>query len=108
MATSELQSTLAQFVDFARSLRGDEKGEAQTFLDHFFRALGHVGAIEAGATFEFRVAKKPGSAQLELIKGPEARARGGKKFADLLWPGRVLIEMKQRGAKLERHYDHGL
>jgi hypothetical protein len=62
-ATGELQSALAQFVTFARSLKGDEKGEAQTFLDHFFRALGHKGVIEAGATFEFRVAKKPGSPQ---------------------------------------------
>ncbi len=58
-----------------------------------------------GATFEFRIAKKPGTAQLELIKGDGAQAKGGKKFADLLWPERVLIEMKSRGAKLERHYD---
>jgi hypothetical protein len=82
---AELQSSLAQFVTFARSLKGDEKSEAQSFLDQFFRALGHASAIEAGATFEFRVAKKPGSAQLELIKGePELKGKGGKKFADLL------------------------
>jgi SAM-dependent methyltransferase len=107
VATAELQSALAQFVTFARSLKGDEKSEAQSFLDHFFRALGHAGVIEAGATFEFRVAKKPGSPQLELIKGNGAgmRAKGGKKFADLLWPDRVLIEMKSRGEKLEKHYD---
>ena len=106
MATSELQSALAQFVGFARSLRGDEKSEAQLFLDHFFRALGHGGVQEAGATFEFRIAKKPGSAQLELVKGePAAKAKGGKKFADLIWPARVLIEMKQRGANLGKHYD---
>lgn len=48
-------------------LRGDEKSEAQLFLDHFFRALGHGGVQEAGATLEFRIAKRPGSAQLELI-----------------------------------------
>jgi type II restriction/modification system DNA methylase subunit YeeA len=103
----QLRGALTEFVSFARSLRGDEKGESQTFLDHFFRALGHQGVIEAGATFEFRVAKKPGSAQLELIKGDGAssRAKGGKKFADLLWPDRVLIEMKSRGENLEKHYD---
>lgn len=58
-------------------------------------------------TFEFRVAKKPGSPQLELITGNGApsRAKGGKKFADLLWPDRVLIEMKSRGENLEKHYD---
>ena len=105
MATADLKSSLAQFATFARGLKGDEKSEAQTFLDHFFRALGHGGVIEAGATFEFRVAKKPGSAQLELLKGEAARKSSGKKFADLLWPERVLIEMKSRGAKLERHYD---
>ncbi len=102
-----MKQALEGFVSFARSLQGDEKSEAQTFLDHFFRALGHAGAIEAGATFEFRVAKKPGSAQLELIVGGNGapKPKGGKKFADLLWPDRVLIEMKSRGANLEKHYD---
>ena len=103
----ELKSAFAEFVRFAQTLRGDEKSEAQPFLDHFFRALGHQGVIEAGATFEFRVAKKPGSPQLELIQGNGAthRTKGGKKFADLLWPDRVLIEMKSRGENLEKHYD---
>jgi SAM-dependent methyltransferase len=105
----ELKSTLTDFVRFAETLRGDEKSEAQTFLDHFFRALGHAGVIEAGATFEFRIAKKPGSPQLELvvagIADPGHRPKGGKKFADLLWPDRVLIEMKSRGENLEKHYD---
>ena len=105
MASAELRSSLEKFAVFTRSLKGDEKSEAQGFLERFFRALGHAGVMEAGATFEFRIAKKPGSAQLELLKGEEARAKGGKKFADLLWPERVLIEMKSRGAKLERHYD---
>jgi hypothetical protein len=102
----ELKSALEEFGRFARSLKGDEKSEAQLFLDHFFRALGHSGVQEAGATLEFRIAKKPGSSQLELIKGePAAKTKGGKKFADLLWPDRVLIEMKSRGANLEKHYD---
>src|SRR6266481_2661107 len=101
----DVKNALREFVLFAQTLRGDEKSEAQSFLDHFFRALGHAGVIEAGATFEFRVAKKPGSPQLELIKGNGARPKGGKKFADLLWPDRVLIEMKSRGENLEKHYD---
>jgi len=139
VATADLKFSLAQFVTFARTLKGDEKSEAQGFLGRFFRALGHDGVMEAGATFEFRVAKKPGSAHLELIVGSavegtapsvplivgsamegtapsvprSATRRGsdgalpssGKKFADLLWPERVLIEMKSRGAKLEKHYD---
>ena len=105
MTAAELQSSLVQFAAFARALKGDEKSEAQLFLDHFFRALGHGGVQEAGATLEFRIAKKPGSAQLELLKGEGAKAKGGKKFADLLWPERVLIEMKSRGQNLEKHYD---
>ena len=70
-----LKHALNEFVQFAQALRGDEKSEAQTFLDHLFRALGHEGVIEAGAMFEFRVAKKPGSPQLELIKGNGATPR---------------------------------
>lgn len=117
MGPDEVKSSLAQFATFARSLKGDEKGEAPLFLDHFFRALGHAGVQEAGATLEFRIAKKPGSAQLELIcsggsasrTGTAHRAvattKGGKKFADLLWPERVLIEMKSRGQNLEKHSD---
>ena len=105
VASAQLRESLQKFVSFAGKLKGDEKSEAQAFLDHFFRALGHDGVIEAGATYEFRIAKKPGSAQLELIKGEEAKPKGGKKFADLLWPERVLIEMKSRGQNLEKHYD---
>ncbi len=105
MASAQLRESLAKFVSFAGKLKGDEKSEAQSFLDHFFRALGHDGVIEAGATYEFRIAKKPGSAQLELVQGNDAKPKGGKKFADLLWPERVLIEMKSRGQNLEKHYD---
>jgi SAM-dependent methyltransferase len=103
----DLKKELSEFVRFAQTLRGDEKSESQTFLDHFFRALGHKGVIEAGATFEFRVPKRPGSLQFELINGNGAstRSKGGKKFADLLWPDRVLIEMKSRGENPEKHYD---
>ena len=88
----DLSASLADFVTYVgKHLTGDEKGEAADFLDHFFRALGHDGIKEAGATRETRLAKKGGGK--------------GKNFADLLWPKRVLIEMKSRGKKLERHYD---
>ena len=114
LSSDTVKPALADFAVYTRSLKGDEKGEAQLFLDRFFRALGHAGLQEAGATLEFRIAKKPGSAQLELLTGPAAaqdksasspRRAGGKKFADLLWPDRVLIEMKRRGEHLEKHYD---
>lgn len=82
---------LHSFVNFCRQhIKGDEKGESQTFLNEFFRAFGHEGALQAGAIFEERVAK------------------GSKKdktgFADLVWKPRVLVEMKKRGEDLSKHY----
>ena len=104
-----LRPAFRKFVDeYVPTLDGDEKGEAQPFLEHFFRALGHAGTKEAGAILEYRIAKRPGSEQLELLADePEVKKKrsGGKKFADLLWPDRVLIEMKRRGEHLEKHYD---
>lgn len=109
MTPDETRASLTKFTSFVKTLQGDEKSEAQIYLDHFFRALGHEGVKEAGATLEYRIAKKPGSSQLELFTGEDLKsapkAKGGKKFADLLWPKRVLIEMKSRGEKLEKHYD---
>lgn len=79
---------IRHFVEYALTLKGDEKGEAQVFCDRLFQAFGHGGYKEAGATLEFRV------------KGVGGRT----KFADLLWRPRLLIEMKKRGEKLQRHY----
>lgn len=88
MLTNETVESLRGFVDYSQSLEGDEKGEAQVFCDRLFRAFGHEGFKEAGATLEYRVRKKG----------------RGTKFADLLWRPRLLLEMKKRGEKLERHY----
>lgn len=83
-----IASAIEQFVAFVRDhLKGDEKGEAQIFCDRLFRAFGHAGIVEAGGTLEFRI-HKPRST----------------RFADLIWRPRVLLEMKKRGEKLERHY----
>ncbi len=79
-----------EFVVACQPLKGDEKGEAQTFLNRFFRVFGYEDAIAAGATFEERVEK------------------GSKKdrtgFADLVWKPRVLFEMKKRGFNLSQSY----
>jgi hypothetical protein len=77
------------FADFAAKLKGDEKSEAQTFLFHLLEAFNHdANTLPEGSTFEYRV-----------------RFPGQKiKFADFVWPGRVLIEMKSRGEKLSKHY----
>ena len=80
---------LQRFVDWcAAHIGGDEKGEAQIFLDQLFRAFGHVGAKEAGAIFEDRIKKES----------------KGTAFADLVWKPVVLIEMKKRGTDLSKHY----
>ena len=80
---------IENFVKYANTLDGDEKGEAQVFLDRFFQAFGHKGYKEAGATLERRVCRKD----------------KGTSFADLVWEPRLLIEMKKRGENLIRHYD---
>jgi len=79
---------LQQFVNYCQQyIIGDEKGQAQIFLDRFFQAFEYEGALQAGATFEQRIAK--------------AGKSGNMGFADLLWKNRVLIEMKKRGSNLQ-------
>ena len=83
-----------EFIIFAKTLKGDEKGEAQTFLNHFFQIFGYEDVITAGGSFESR------------IKFSDETT----KFADCLFapigqPG-VLIEMKKRSEKnLEKHFE---
>lgn len=84
---ADRQKQLQAFVDYAKSLDGDEKGEAQVFLDRLFRAFSRNGYKEAGAKLEERVTND----------------RGGTSFADLVWKPVVLIEMKKRGEDLSRH-----
>ncbi|MFB2881610.1 class I SAM-dependent DNA methyltransferase [Floridanema aerugineum] len=85
---TDILRNIQGFVDYVRSLRGDEKGEAQVFCDRLFQAFNHAGYKEAGAELEYRVKAKGKST----------------KFADLLWRPRLLLEMKKRGEKLEKHY----
>jgi SAM-dependent methyltransferase len=69
-------------------IKGDEKGEAQIFLEHFFVALGFVDGLKgAGADCEYR------------IKNDKKKT----SFADLVWKPRVLIEMKKSGEDLSIH-----
>jgi hypothetical protein len=84
---SQIFETITKFVDYAGTLDGDERGEAQVFCDRLFQAFGHQGYKEAGATLEYRIKK-------------------GKttSFADLIWKPRLLIEMKKGGEKLHLHY----
>lgn len=88
---------LELFIDFANSLKGDEKGEAQTFCDRLFRAFGHKGFVEAGGIYEARVKWNTGKT----------------RFVDGIWApvGRsgVLIEMKKRSeTNLEKHFSQAM
>lgn len=83
---------LTAFITWANAhITGDEKGEAQIFLDRLFRAFGHAGALEAGGETEYRVRKSSADG-------------GSTSFADFVWKPVVLIEMKRRGEKLAKHY----
>lgn len=83
---------LAEFVSWTRdNITGDEKGQAQIFLDRLFQAFGQKGCLEVGGKPEFRVKKSKEDG-------------GGTAFADYVWKPVVLIEMKKRGADLSQHF----
>lgn len=77
---SKIHDSLNEFVAYAALLKGDEKGEAQVFCDRLFKAFGHAGYKEAGATLEERIKKASGK---------------GTSIADLVWKPRLLIEIKK-------------
>ena len=86
------KTRLQDFAAWAAAhITGDEKGEAQIFLDRLFQAFGQKGLLEVGGKPEFRIrkAKEDG---------------GGTAFADYVWKPLVLIEMKKRGTDLARTY----
>lgn len=81
---------LTEFVKYVdQNITGDEKGEAQVYLDRLFKAFGRKGVREAGAVLEMRIKKQDNK---------------GTAFADLVWKPIVLIEMKKRGENLAKHY----
>ncbi|NNN04598.1 MAG: class I SAM-dependent DNA methyltransferase [Elusimicrobia bacterium] len=86
------EAKLAEFVAWAKkNITGDEKGQAQIYLDRLFQAFGHAGVLDVGGHPEFRIRK-------------DSEDGGGVAFADLVWKPVVLIEMKRRGADLQKHY----
>lgn len=88
-AAAEKTTKLIAFTEWVgKHIKGDEKGEAQVFLDRLFQAFGWPGLKEAGADCEERV----------------KNTNGGTSFADLVWKPVVVIEMKRRGAALSKHY----
>jgi len=93
LAMTSLEKGLRDFAQFAAKLKGDEKSEAQTFLFYLLATFGHdANTLPEGSTFEYRV------------RFPDERTR----FADFVWPGRCLIEMKSRGVKLSEDHQQSL
>ncbi|TAE28250.1 MAG: class I SAM-dependent DNA methyltransferase [Candidatus Kapaibacterium sp.] len=93
-------NSLHEFVQWTRThIKGDEKGEAQIFLDRFFRAFAWEGTKEAGAQYEERIRKKEHGKRTttsfaDLVLRPDAaQKRSG-----------LLVEMKKRGEHLANHY----
>ncbi len=87
-----MKEELAEFVTWAqKNITGDEKGEAQIFLDRLFQGFGQPGCLDVSGKPEYRIRK--------------AVADGaGTAFADYVWKPVVLIEMKKRGTDLQKHY----
>jgi hypothetical protein len=83
---------LSDFVARCRKhITGDEKGQAQIFLDRLFQAFDQGGSLDVGGSPEFRIRKADEDG-------------GGTAFADYVWKPVVLIEMKKRGENLQKHY----
>lgn len=88
---SATPETIQNFINFCeKHITGQERKEAQIFLDRFFQAFGYEGALEAGAKYE------------EAIKKSSQKGKTG--FADLVWKPKLLIEMKKRGENLNKYY----
>jgi hypothetical protein len=83
---------LAEFAAWCgKNITGDERGQAQIFLDRLFQAFDQPGCLDVGGTTEFRVRKSHEDG-------------GGTAFADYVWKPVAPIEMKKRGENLQKHY----
>ncbi|MFN9690519.1 MAG: DNA methyltransferase [Vampirovibrionales bacterium] len=82
---------LNEFVAWVGThIKGDERAEAQSFLNRFFQCFGYDGVLEAGGRFEVPV------------KG--ASLLDNKGFFDCLFEDVVLIEMKSIDKSLSKYY----
>ena len=54
----ERPAKLKEFVGWVdKNITGDEKGQAQIYLDRLFQAFGQPGSLDVGGTPEFRIRK---------------------------------------------------
>lgn len=86
------EDRIKRFEEFVKwfndHVTGYEKGEGQIFFNKLVQAFGNAGILEIGASCEERVKKRKGSTG----------------FVDFIWQPRVVIELKERGTKLEKHF----
>src|SRR6266581_1598018 len=74
---------LAEFVAWChKHITGDEKGQAQIFLDRLFQAFSQKGCLDVGGTTEFRIRKSNEDG-------------GGTSFADYVWKPIVLCNFDE-------------
>lgn len=76
-------------VWFKTHIKGYEKGEGQLFFNQLLQAFGNAGILEVGAALEEKVKKR----------------KGTTGFADFVWKSRIIIELKERGTPLHKHYE---
>jgi hypothetical protein len=88
---------IKEFVNYARSLKGYEKGEAQVFCDRLFQAFGHRGCVEAGAKLEYRL-----NWTISLPARAIASATFLKREFDHSEP-KAFYGLKNMAAKAKRH-----
>ena len=77
------QESLSSFVGWCgKRVTGDEKGQAQIFLDRLFQSFGQAGSLDVGGSAEFR------------IRNADENG-GGTAFADYVWKPVVPVGMKK-------------
>lgn len=78
-------------IRFAREWKGEsrERAEAQTFWNELFTVFG------------------TNRRRFGVFEHPATKPDGSTGWADLLWPGVVLVEHKSRGASLDTAYSEG-
>lgn len=86
-----LEQNLKDFVTWiGKQIKGDERAEAQTFLNRFFQCFGYDGVTEAGGCFEVPV--------------KNASLLGNTGSVDCLFKDVALFEMKSANKSLGQHY----
>lgn len=85
---ASIRDNAIAFQDRWKNSSGNERADAQTFLYELLRDVYGVDPRRVG-TFEVKV-------------HPTSNTNG---YIDMLWPGRILIEMKSRGKSLDKAHE---